>query len=252
MAKLCFVERSVCRLLIISHALGISISFQPCLSRHNSHLVSRTTHLNYLRVWVEEADEGFVDQDENLEQGEVCHKAVKAWASGVDSPDHRFLCAGALVERSNHVSDAWTADAIMDHGGPNLQMQGAMQVLDNLFLCHLQRYANPIEALKNFMVQCGELESEYSCASHMAALARGFAPLRLCQQYEMYKDLDNDNEYLDSMVFDFKVGRIRYQQAAMLDNEISFIAQHILHLLPCPDEMIQHLWERSEDDALYD
>lgn len=222
-------------------------SLHPFLSSLNrNHHTARMIPLECLRVWVEDADDGIVGDDNvhtlALEgRREVCHKAVKAWASGVDSSDHRLLCAGALVERPNHVSDAWTADAVMNNGGPNLQLQGAIQVLDDLFLCHLKRYIDPIEALKHFVVQCGELESEWSCASHMAALARGFVPLRRCQHTALYADLDNDNKYLDSMVFDFKIGRTLYQQAAMIDNDMATIAERILCLLPDPDEMERYV-----------
>jgi len=160
------------------------------------------------RIWIEDAEEGFVDEDENLEPGEVCLKSVKSFASGVvpvvasskresisqststsirvvrhgiadtnpekkiDNEDDeeyekRFLSAGALVQRPSYhkdqyhdddddhnkspssvkaatetgtgICDAWMADSILTEGGPNLQLQGALRVLDDLFLFHLQR-----------------------------------------------------------------------------------------------------------------
>eukprot|EP00537_Pseudo-nitzschia_pungens_P005593 CAMPEP_0172367116 /NCGR_PEP_ID=MMETSP1060-20121228/19300_1 /TAXON_ID=37318 /ORGANISM="Pseudo-nitzschia pungens, Strain cf. cingulata" /LENGTH=441 /DNA_ID=CAMNT_0013091241 /DNA_START=102 /DNA_END=1427 /DNA_ORIENTATION=- len=165
-------------------------------------------------VWIEDAEEGFVDEDENLEPGEVCLKSVKSFASGVvsdravdirlirevgdgfrgnerddETVEKRFLSAGALVQRPSYsysdkeeradgqwndagntseedssslaaaaptappptatatapttttafICDAWMADSILSEGGPNLQLQGALQVLDDLFLFHLQR-----------------------------------------------------------------------------------------------------------------
>lgn len=143
------------------------------------------------RVWIEEAEEGFVDDEENLEPGEVCLRSVKSFASGVplegaaaasnnraapgdsntvpsirvdfdikeeeEECDRRFLSAGALVQRPRYdcepensngsatysdntgICDAWMADSLLKEGGPNLQLKGALLVLDDLFLHHLQR-----------------------------------------------------------------------------------------------------------------
>jgi len=32
------------------------------------------------KVWIEDSEEGFVDEDENLEPGEVCLKSIKSFA----------------------------------------------------------------------------------------------------------------------------------------------------------------------------
>lgn len=144
------------------------------------------------RVWIEEAEEGFVDDEENLEPGEVCLRSIKSFASGAplkgeaasnnraapgdskavpsisiafeireeeEECDRRFLSAGALVQRPRYddepengsgntsdtnsdttgICDAWMADSLLKEGGPNLQLMGALLVLDDLFLHHLQR-----------------------------------------------------------------------------------------------------------------
>eukprot|EP00588_Corethron_pennatum_P012384 CAMPEP_0194271900 /NCGR_PEP_ID=MMETSP0169-20130528/5600_1 /TAXON_ID=218684 /ORGANISM="Corethron pennatum, Strain L29A3" /LENGTH=362 /DNA_ID=CAMNT_0039014407 /DNA_START=66 /DNA_END=1151 /DNA_ORIENTATION=+ len=153
----------------------------------------------------EKAEDGFVDHDENLEDGEICVLAVKAFAT-IDSDDiDRFLCAGALVQRhqphtylnsdaekenkhpqpaKQYTLDAWMADSSLEHsiGGPNLQIQGAVEVLDKLF-CHFLFLAHKnsfdysgrgMKATWEFVVQCG---AEESIASFQAALARGFLPI---------------------------------------------------------------------------
>ena len=95
------------------------------------------------QIWIEPAEDGFVDHDENLEEGEILVKAVKAFSANQDNDDKKFLCAGALIQRppsptstdvNMTIYDAWMADAIMDgNGGPNLQIQGAMGILDELY-----------------------------------------------------------------------------------------------------------------------
>jgi len=238
-------------------------------------------------VWVEDAESGFVDADDNLEDGEICLRAVKAFASPPPSPstsvttlkfndysdeeeqqDKRFLCAGALVRRplttmvdeesnagsqqsslsstsSSRICDVWIADSILDDGGPNLQIQGAAQVLDTLFLDFLVREQNgnnnnsginnddsdnkdqavnntdlSIECLRNFIVHCGEnLDQDHTCASFMAAQTmRGFVPLRdAVRQNSIYSRSHYGYYYyyydLDGMVFDPTVGIQRYKEA---------------------------------------
>eukprot|EP00551_Chaetoceros_affinis_P009439 CAMPEP_0203667652 /NCGR_PEP_ID=MMETSP0090-20130426/4449_1 /ASSEMBLY_ACC=CAM_ASM_001088 /TAXON_ID=426623 /ORGANISM="Chaetoceros affinis, Strain CCMP159" /LENGTH=386 /DNA_ID=CAMNT_0050531877 /DNA_START=63 /DNA_END=1223 /DNA_ORIENTATION=- len=82
------------------------------------HLVNRDVN-----VWIEEAEEGFVDEDENLMMGEQCLFATKAFAGSLlgreevkedqniflhenkvdnNNQDKRLLCAGALVQRSSY------------------------------------------------------------------------------------------------------------------------------------------------------
>ena len=131
---------------------------------------------NAVKIWIEPAEEGFVDEEENLEEGERCLVSVKAFASHTagssssiggdatdedandghdDGYDPLFLCAGALVRRpcekdrasssSISICDAWmggaaattsTTDSV--GSGPNLEIQGAIQVLDHLLLHHLK------------------------------------------------------------------------------------------------------------------
>lgn len=116
--------------------------------------------------------------------GEICLRAVKAFASDPDDESEsgsnkRFLCAGALVQRpDSDICDAWMADSFLDEA--NVQLQGAVLVLDDLFAFHLKR-SNACEMddlVSNFLVQCGRLESEYHCASYMSAQIRGFRPLK--------------------------------------------------------------------------
>ena len=199
-------------------------------------------------VWVEEADEDFVDENENLEQGEVCLKSLKAFASRPTSVEEafgpRFLCAGALVQRppESHVCDAWTADSMLDDGGPNLQFQGASKVLDELLFFHLQRSRdNTIWGLQTFVVKCGSLDSEYTCASYMAASARGFRPLRdMVRVTSIYSPSFYDND-LEGLVLDAEHGKAMYQKLAHTDvgGSWSFddrmIASKIYQLLPDDD-----------------
>ena len=77
--------------------------------------------VSHPRVWIEEAEDGFVDEEENLEPGEICLRTIKSYASGssnravesessapsirvafdvCEEQEHRrFLSAGALVRR---------------------------------------------------------------------------------------------------------------------------------------------------------
>jgi hypothetical protein len=177
------------------------------------------------KVWVEEADDGFVDEEENLEEGEVCLRAVKSFAGD----PKRLLCAGALVARPSpsRKVDAWMADAILDDGlgGPNLQVQGAVQVLDDILLFYLKERQNSTSSarlLRDFHVQCGSAESEFTCASYQAALVRGFAP------HKTIMNLD------DGMRFDPSVGVERYQKIAEESklSPMGVTAAEILSLLP--------------------
>lgn len=209
-------------------------------------------------VWVEDSEDDFVDEDENLEDGEVCLKSLKAFSSKPvaateddnDDGDYfaepRFLCAGALVQRrpESQVCDAWTADSILMEGGPNLQLQGAVKVLDELLLFQLQRHSdNTILALQNFVVKCGSLDSEYTCASYMAAIARGFRPLKeLVRVDSVYTSSYYDND-LDGLVMDAEEGRDLYRKLASIENDESSklsiddlrIVSTIYRLLPDDD-----------------
>jgi hypothetical protein len=233
-------------------------------------------------VWVEDAEEGFVDEDENLESGEICLKSVKAFASSsaADSTisiretnkddNQRFLCAGALVQRptaaddpfSPVICDAWMADAILNEGGPNLQFQGALQVLDELFLFHLERYygnssgsaqntgsnqSRAVEALRTFVLHSGEsVENEWACASFMASQARGFVPLKdVVRTSSIYSSHFFEND-LDGLVFDPIKGTELYQRAT------SDTTKQILRLLPSKDTLQRYTTKRftisSEDE----
>lgn len=212
------------------------------------------------KVWIEDAEEDFVDEDENLMMGEVCLKSIKAFAQDItnvngdgdnhdddknlhhgDNHEKRFLGAAALVQRPTpfqHIHDCWIADALMDE--TNVQFKGAILLLDSLFLCHLQGtmkgttttnttsttntitantnqswslHRNIQDAVSSFLVQCGHPDSEYHCASYMAALSRGFKPLKdmvyfdhqqeqYVHQYTYLQHLDLEHENLDALVFD--------------------------------------------------
>jgi hypothetical protein len=173
-----------------------------------------------VQVWVELAEDGFVDEDENLMAGETCLRAVKAYASSIhesETQKRRFLCAGALVQRPNsRICDAWMADCLMDE--TNVQLQGALLILDDLFEFHLrnnresnqqQQYDLRNNRISSFVVQSGSsLDSEYHCASYMAATLRGFRPLkelsregRLDKKYAS-KDFLVEEEDPDAMIFD--------------------------------------------------
>ena len=130
--------------------------------KDSTHIISVSSGESGLKVWVREAEEGFVDEEENLEEGEVCHLALHAYASSLESmslrsrcnPAHkdenvdRFLCAGALVQRAlpqfgadrndndNNVThekllgsksmvvcDAWMADSLLEDGDGGLNLQ---------------------------------------------------------------------------------------------------------------------------------
>jgi hypothetical protein len=180
-------------------------------------------------VWIEDAEDGFVDDDENLMLGEKCLKSVKAFAQDTisihdDDGDHekRFLGAAALVQRPqpfSYIHDCWIADALMDE--TNVQFKGAVLLLDHLFLFYLQRMKGRItqspfsieKVVSYFIVQCGHPDSEYHCASYMAALYRGFKPLKdmihfdaqqgqYAHNFTYLEHLDLQNEDLDAMVFD--------------------------------------------------
>ena len=94
-------------------------------------------------ILVEEAETGFVDDKENLEEGETLLRAVKAFGlcgGGQEDAARRkdFLCAGALVQRPTYdatTHDIWVADSLEEDGlSPNLQVKGAMQVIDELLV----------------------------------------------------------------------------------------------------------------------
>ena len=129
------------------------------------------------RVVVRVAEAGFVDH-ENLERGETCSLALKAF----DASDH-FLCAGALVRRRSsslgyEVHDCWIADSIESGVGPNLQTRGAQLILDALFLHHLEARTRGND-VGQFSVFAGDGTGCYA-ASHVAARSRGFVRESTC------------------------------------------------------------------------
>lgn len=199
-----------------------------------------------VRVWIEPAEEGFVDDDENLMFGEVCIRAVKAFASDPDDENNkRLLCAGALVQRpSSNICDCWMGDATLSE--TNIQSQGAMLVLDDLFHFHLERSnANSLEKMiSTFIVQSGA-ENDYQCASDVAALNRGFKPLRDLtydrkHAYAHLEHLDLEHEDLDALVFDIATGAERYSNTWSNANAIS-ISDMIQRMKPKP--MLQYHFE---------
>lgn len=113
------------------------------------------------------------------------------------------------------------ADSLLEE--TNLQLQGAMLVLDDLFYCHLQRSCASTleESISTFVVQSGYAESDFHCASYRAALNHGFQPLKELSYFSIqdgcYKHshphlevLDLEEEDLDAMVFDVSTGMERY------------------------------------------
>ena len=278
---------------------------------------SRIEALPPPKVWIEEAEEGFVDEDENLEPGEVCLRSVKSFASGVPTDslssqeqirvdfeiteqkqqDRRFLSAGALVQRyncdseseidskemmtknTNVICDAWMADSLLKEGGPNLQLQGALLVLDDLFLNHLQRerenYLTKLEnevdagdnsvgdddswalhALRNFVVNCGEdydeelyddpdhrpwRSSSHVAASEMAAAIRGFVPLREMVRVDSIYSAGYYTGDTTGLVLDPLLGLERYGKG---DIEDQTGMETILNLLPSEETVARYTTKR--------
>ncbi len=216
-------------LLIVYISLWTSSAsfFLPDFRKYNNNRIflcsGSNTHSNTcipaVRVWIEEAEEGFVDEDENLMMGEVCLRAVKAFASHDDHEDHPraqgddkeeeilFLGAGALVQRpGSKIYDAWMADCLLDE--TNLQFEGAVRILDDLFGHHLNtsNAQDVNEIISTFVVQSGVMESEYHSASYMAAISRGFKPLK---EYHSRDDfcwnyLELEEEDGDALIFNMR------------------------------------------------
>lgn len=217
--------------LRIIHLINFLIpvfSFQVSIQHLNQRLSTSTLSSHcQVSIWVEEAEDGFVDEEENLETGEICVKAVKAFATDPDETDHRFLCAGALIKRpDSDVYDAWMADSLLDE--PNTQFKGALLALDYLFAHYLEHQDSSETTVEEisarFFVQCGSINSEYHCASNMAARERGFRPIKdfinvvdevsgtsnsSCS-HRVLEYIDTDEEDIDSMIFDVDKGISKY------------------------------------------
>jgi len=168
--------------------------------------------------------------------GEICLRAVKAFASSDDPDDdeqseqsnQRFLCAGALVQRpDSNICDAWMADSLLDEA--NVQFQGCVLVLDDLFAFHLKRSnACDLDGLvSNFIVQCGRLESEYHCASFMSAQFRGFRPLK--DFWMLLEDDEIEIESVGSVGINNREGKNK--------NKYSYV-NHFSDEIEDPDAMI--------------
>lgn len=200
-----------------------------------------------VRVWIEQAEENFIDSDENLMHGEVCLRAIKAFANDPNGSDEkRFLCAGALVQRPNsNIRDAWMADTLTEE--PNIQMKGASLILDDLFYHHLttSNAHDLYEVISTFIVQSGRSESEYHAGSNFAVRSRGFKTLEklfydegdidggIIPVKDLYrKHLIFENEDIDSMVFSVHDGFNCYaslsdDSTAPLASKVSAILQRI-------------------------
>ena len=207
--------------IIVVMILTFSQVGSAFLGQHSNHIVAGRSKIEGLlaqvSVWVEDAEDGFVDDDENLMMGEVCLKSVKAYANDpYNEGEKRFLGAAALVARpSSNICDCWIADSLLDE--TNIQLQGAMLLLDNLFHYHLERSnAKTLEEMiSSFIVRSGSAESNFHCASYMAALNRGFKPLKDLtydknHAFAHFEHLDLEEEDLDSLVFDISSGVERY------------------------------------------
>ncbi len=191
-------------------------------------------------IELREAEAHFVDEEENLEEGEKLLRAIKAFDDrGV------MLCAGALV-RSTHdenyeispsdqwdnalqalsgsqgadgagravrcFHDLWLGDSIESGVGPNIQMKGAQGVLDCLFLHHL-RHA---EASEKFRVHA---DGDLASASRSAARSRGF-------RFEVQEDTGEDILVFDS----WHSGPEAYTRAAL--SHVGSSQQLLLPLKP--------------------
>lgn len=208
------------------------------------------------KVWVEDAEDDFVDEEENLEEEEVCLKSLKAFCSS-DNDDPLFLCAGALVQRpESKVCDAWTADSLL--ASPNLQLQGATKILDQLFLFHLRQHEDDsLCGLRYFVLRCAE-EQETAFASHKASQLRGFRPLQenMLRADSIYTSHCYDHDWEGAMVFDYWLGKQRYKEQAAVfleeqnEGEPFYTEQQtileILDLLPDADTIQRHTIKRYQ------
>ena len=194
--------------------------------------------LSARKVWIEEAEEGFIDDDENLMTGEICVRSMKAFVTFDDNQNKKsLLCAGALIKRPlSNIYDCWMADSLFDE--TNIQLQGAKMILDDLFYFHLNRSnSNTLEEMtSNFIVQSGYAESDFHSASYMSAIQRGFKPIKEITMYGQIpiashlKHLDVDNEDSDALIFDIFDGIERYtmhQSKSIKAREISDIIERM-------------------------
>lgn len=210
------------------------------------------------QIWIQEAEDDFVEADENLEEGEVCLCSYKAFASSTNTNkameirEPRFLAAGALVQRptttsnNSFICDAWIADSILEEGGPNLQIQGACQLIDQLLCDHLMRNENSIMALQSLVVQ---VDDDSSSASYQASLSRGFQALKdRVRATSIYTSTLYDNN-LEGLVLDETRARTIYSkllQDRTLDTRSKERISTILHLLPDDDTIRRCLYKRYQ------
>lgn len=111
-------------------------------ARHRGCLLRRR-----VAVVVEEAEETFVEQEENLASNEKLVFALKAFERGDMWPEKRkFLCAGALVhraeeEQSSSHFDFWLgdSDSAVHDVSVHVQLRGALRVVDTLLFTFLDR-----------------------------------------------------------------------------------------------------------------
>lgn len=119
-------------------------------------------------IHIEEAEEWFVDAEENLEEGEKLLKAVKSFDRGI------LLCAGALTCRTSEdgqrVYDLWLGDSIERGVGANLQIKGCLLALDVLFTEYLTKALPHPRPGTHLHVHCPG-----DTASKLAAVQRGFS-----------------------------------------------------------------------------
>lgn len=260
------------REILVHHRTIVSPTPNSSFASPSSMLTVNKLNALPPQVWVEEAEEGFVDEEENLEPGEVCLRSVKSFASG--ETDRRFLSAGAVVKRPSYdssaqqqqqVCDVWIADSLLKQGGPNLQLRGALLVLDDLFLDHLQREQQTfretesesdkhddswaIRALQNFVVHCGDDDTihpetwrstSHVAASAMAASLRGFVPLKeMVRTNSIYSAGRYDGD-TSGLVLDPSLERY----ATALQEDDSILAESIHHLLPSKETIARHTTKR--------
>lgn len=155
--------------MFAAHVAALASATAPILCR--PACVAYRAPPPQLRVSVREAEETFVEDGENLEDGETLVKALKAF----DEADGAFLGAGALIRRRSEtrrsgsfVHDVWIRDSLEANVGPNRQVRGAQMILDQLFLLHLQT-----AVVADFQILAGSGEGT-AAAAYAAALSRGF------------------------------------------------------------------------------
>ena len=173
------------------------------------------------------AEPNFVEPGENLNPDETLVQALKTF----DGHNGALLCAGALIWRRTdshgHVHDLWIADSLDRGVGANVQMRGALRILDALFLRHLR------SGVAEFNVLAGSGEG-CTTAAHAAARSRGFVHELECPETA---------ELL--LRFDWDLGAATYRRVAAGGGADSRTATCIVQEL----ERRRRAWDGAVRDA---